>query len=82
MPADDPGAAVRPLFDHKKLRAWRDEAGLTIPQVCVATGLSHSWIYGLEQGYPYRRPSLDTLTILATFYGHQPGELLMAEAPQ
>jgi transcriptional regulator with XRE-family HTH domain len=69
-----PGDARR-LYDNVKLRAWRHEAGLRREQVCVAVGISSGWLERLET-QPYSRPSLDLLTDLARFYGHEPAELL------
>lgn len=75
MPATTaPGAAGR-LYDHAKLRAWRDEAGLTREQVCVGVGDLSAYHLGQLEGGS-RVPSLQLLTRLAEFYGHPPGELL------
>jgi transcriptional regulator with XRE-family HTH domain len=72
-----PGAAPRPLlYDHAKLRAWREESGLTRTQAAHQAGLSYPWLRSLESGLG--RPSLESLAALAELYGHQAGELLMA----
>jgi transcriptional regulator with XRE-family HTH domain len=73
------------LHDYRKLRAWREAAGLTREQVCVALTddqhkLSFSWLTALEQGHNVRQPSVQLLTRLAQFYGHSPGELMGAAA--
>jgi transcriptional regulator with XRE-family HTH domain len=63
-------------WDFEKLRAWRETAGLTRERVCADTGISYPWLRALEGGTDPRRPSLATLTTLARYYGHEPGELL------
>ena len=71
-----PGYAARPLYDHLKLRAWREAAGLSREEACVRIGCSCSWLTALELGVARRMPSLAMLTRLAEVYGHEPGELL------
>jgi transcriptional regulator with XRE-family HTH domain len=63
-------------FDGAKLRAWREAEGLTRPEVCVAAGLSHTWLVALELGT--KTPSLALLARLAAVFGRDPGELLTA----
>ena len=74
------------LHDYRKLRAWREEAGLTREQVCTALTddehkLGFSWLVALELGANVRQPSVQLLTRLAQFYGHSPGELLPGTTP-
>lgn len=76
-------AAPARLYDHRKLRAWRNEAGLTREQVCAQlqaqdVRIGHAWLSLLEKGR--RVPSLELLVALARFYGHDPAELLLARA--
>jgi Helix-turn-helix domain len=78
-----PTAEPARLHDHAKLRAWRDESGLTRDQVCArlqgqGVSIGYSWLAALEQGT--KRPSLELLVTLARFYGHEPAELLLAGA--
>ncbi len=79
MPATTvPGdTAAGPLYDHRKLRAWRDEAGVSRERVAADLELSAAWLQNLELGGPRGGPSLDTLVRLARYYGHEPGELLL-----
>jgi transcriptional regulator with XRE-family HTH domain len=69
-----------PLYDHAKLRAWRNAAGLSREQVWAGVGVSVAWLAELEAGNARSSPSLDLLVRLARFYGHQPAELLTAGA--
>lgn len=75
MPAADaaPDTAGRP-YDHRKLRRWREDAGLTRTAASNAVGMSYPWLANLEAGRA-RNPSFDVLARLATLYGHQLGEL-------
>ena len=66
-----------PAWDHAKLRAWREEAGLRRERVAADLEISYPWLVILEHGTGDRTPSLDILTRLAHYYGHEPGELLM-----
>jgi transcriptional regulator with XRE-family HTH domain len=77
MTATAPDDAGR-LYDHAKLRQWRDDAGLSREQVWLEVGVSVAWLAELEHGRTARAPSLGLLVRLAQFYGHQPGELLGA----
>jgi transcriptional regulator with XRE-family HTH domain len=63
------------LYDYAKLRAWRDEAGLRRERVAVDLDMSARWLEQLELGR--KTPSVQLLTRLAAYYGHQAGELLM-----
>jgi transcriptional regulator with XRE-family HTH domain len=75
VPAPDTRVSPVPLYDHAKLRAWRDEAGLRRERVCADLEISASWLRELEIGAG--SPSVLILTRLAAYYGHQAGELLM-----
>ena len=61
-------------FDHAKLRAWREAAGLYRERVCVDVGISASFLGLLEDGL--RVPSVDTVIKLADFYGHELATLI------
>jgi transcriptional regulator with XRE-family HTH domain len=65
------------LYDHEKLRAWRDQAKLTRTEASHAAGIAYPTLADLEAGRA-RQPSLEVLTRLAELYGHAPGELLPA----
>jgi transcriptional regulator with XRE-family HTH domain len=77
-PVPDDGRLYDRLYDHRKLRQWRDDAGLSREQVWAGTGCSVSWLTQLELGRTDSTPSLDMLVKLARFYGREPGELLAA----
>lgn len=79
MPADDARDDTARLFDHRLLRAWREECGYTREQVCVTLGIGYPWLTQLEGGGQGRIPSLQLLTRLAELYGHQASELLMMD---
>jgi transcriptional regulator with XRE-family HTH domain len=64
-----------PLYDHAKLRAWREEAGLTVTKAAAQLDISYSWLAKLETGNAIP-PRLDVLDRLARFYGHGLAELL------
>jgi transcriptional regulator with XRE-family HTH domain len=71
-----------PLHDAAKLRAWREDAGLSKEQVCAAFhtqgySLSYPWLSALEHATNARQPSVRLLAALAEFYGHQPAELML-----
>jgi transcriptional regulator with XRE-family HTH domain len=66
------------LFDFDLLRTWREDAGLTCEQVWAGTGCSVAWLRDLEGGRGI--PSLEMLSRLARFYGHDPRELLAGAA--
>ena len=68
-----PETAGRP-YDHRKLRRWREEAGLTRTEASSQVGMSYPWLADLEAGRA-RNPSFDVLARLAALYGHQAGEL-------
>jgi transcriptional regulator with XRE-family HTH domain len=68
-----------PLYDYAKLRAWRDEAGLRREQVAVDLSISARWLEALEVGR--KTPSVQMLSRLAAYYGHQAGELMMLDRP-
>jgi transcriptional regulator with XRE-family HTH domain len=70
------GATDARLYDHVKLRAWRDESRKSRERVGADLNLSAAWIAALETGKPYARPSLETLVALARYFGHEPAELL------
>jgi transcriptional regulator with XRE-family HTH domain len=80
LSANVPDAGQPPLYDNEKLRAWRAAAGLSREQVWAEVGCSVAWLQELEQGTSGRSPSLDLLTRLAKFYGHEPAELLTTSA--
>ena len=73
MPAD----TDRSLFDHEKLRAWREEAHVSREVVCATTGLSFNYLQRLENGQA-TKPTLTVIGRLASYYGHEPGELLVS----
>ena len=67
------------LYDHEKLRAWRDEAKLTRTEASHAVGIAYPTLTDLERGR-YRNPRLDLLNRLAELYGHALAELLPGAA--
>jgi len=73
-----PGAEGR-LYDHVKLRTWRETSGLSLTAASAALGMSYPWLAGLESGRA-RNPTVEVLTRLAELYGHQPAELLPGAA--
>jgi transcriptional regulator with XRE-family HTH domain len=66
-----------PLYDHAKLRAWREEAGQTITDAASALGISYPWLVNLETGRS-NPPRVDTLDMIARYYGHELAELFPA----
>jgi len=66
-----------PLYDHAKLRAWREAAGETLTQAAAAVGMSYPWLLKMENGQ-VQRVTLDTLDKLARHYGHELAELVPA----
>ena len=61
-------------FDSARLRAWREEAGLTKEEVCFRNApLSYPYLSNLEDGR--QTPSVNLVYRLATFYGRNPAEL-------
>jgi transcriptional regulator with XRE-family HTH domain len=74
----------RRSWDYAKLKSWRETAGLTREQVCAdlqaaGHGITFNWLLALEHGTTGNRsPGLDTLVVLARYYGHEPLELLVA----
>jgi transcriptional regulator with XRE-family HTH domain len=67
-----------PLYDHAKLRAWREDAGLTRTQAAAQLDISDAWLAKLETGHAVP-PRLDVLDRLARHYGHELAELLPAQ---
>lgn len=67
------------LYDHEKLRAWRDASGLTRTQASHAVGIAYPTLAELESGRA-RNPTLEMLTKLAELYGRSPAELLPGAA--
>jgi transcriptional regulator with XRE-family HTH domain len=67
------------LYDHVKLRAWRDDARLTRTEASHRAGIAYPTLADLEAGR-YRNPSLDMLTRLAEVYGRPLAELLPGAA--
>jgi transcriptional regulator with XRE-family HTH domain len=67
------------LYDHEKLRAWRDAAGLTRTEASHRAGIAYPTLADLEAGR-YRNPQLPMLTRLAELYGHPLAELLPGAA--
>ena len=67
------------LYDHEKLRAWRDEAGLTRTEASHAVGIAYPTLADLEAGRA-RNPTLEMLTKLAGLYGHPLAEMLPGAA--
>lgn len=74
----------RRSWDYAKLKSWRESAGLTREQVCAdlqAAGhsITLNWLVALEHGTTGNRsPGLDTLAVLARYYGHEPLDLMVA----
>ena len=72
-------------WDYAKLKSWRETAGLTREQVCAdlqarypGRGITFNWLLALEHGTTGNRsPGLDTLAMLARYYGHEPLELVV-----
>jgi len=61
-------------FDHAKLRAWREEAGLRREEVCFrAAPLSYPYLSNIEDGR--QTPSVELAYRLAELYGKDPAEL-------
>jgi transcriptional regulator with XRE-family HTH domain len=65
-----------PLYDHRKLRAWRETAGLSPTQAAARIGVSYPWLIRMEAGGLGKQPSLAMLYRLAAAYGHHAAELL------
>lgn len=63
------------LYDHVKLRAWRQASGLTRTDAAHAVGMSYPWLTDVEAGRN-PNPSLELLARLAELYGHKLGELI------
>jgi len=82
MPATtEPPAERERLYDHVKLRAWREEAGLRRTQVAADLAITEQWLADLETATnPKRQPSLDLLARLARYYGRGLAELLTEAA--
>jgi transcriptional regulator with XRE-family HTH domain len=82
VPATAPQRRV--LFTNgDKLRAWRDATGKNRELVCAElrdrygeAAIGFSWLAALEGGSNRSEPSLQTLIMLAEYYGHDPAELL------
>lgn len=51
----------------KKIRAWRDERGLTQVQLAEKSNISRSYLAGVETGK--YNPSLETLNVIASALG-------------
>jgi transcriptional regulator with XRE-family HTH domain len=81
MPATAPGLDDRPLYDHDKLRAWRESAGESPTEAAARIGVSYPWLTRIERGGARRRPSLEMLHRLAAAYGHEAAELLTGITP-
>ena len=64
-------------FNHRVLRAWRLESGLTPEQVCVAAPISYPYLRTLEDRGG--NPSAAVLARLAEVYGRPIGELFAGE---
>lgn len=63
----------------KSLKELRVSLGLSPTQVGAAVGVSGQYIWALEHGS--RKPSVDVLRNLATFYRVEPGLILDALDP-
>ena len=61
-------------YDFSVLRDLRHQAGVTLEEVAVATGLSFSTLGRIESNQ--NLPSLSTLSLLAEFFGLSPPNLL------
>jgi transcriptional regulator with XRE-family HTH domain len=61
------------VFNHRVLRAWRLESGLTPEQVCAAAPISYPYLRQLED--KGGNPSAVVLARLAAVYGRDLGEL-------
>lgn len=62
-----------PLYDHARLRAWREEAGLSKERVAADLEITATWLARVERGV--RTASIPTLAALAAYYGHDMAEL-------
>jgi hypothetical protein len=75
------------LYDPAKLRAWRDESGLTRERVSADISddptndvrIGYAWLQKLEAGTVTVTPPVAVLRVLAHYYGHQTAELLTAD---
>jgi transcriptional regulator with XRE-family HTH domain len=66
-------------FNHRILRAWRDESGLRPEEVCARAPMSYGYLRAIENGTRVN-PSITMLTRLAAVYGHSVTELFDAPA--
>jgi transcriptional regulator with XRE-family HTH domain len=80
LPATTAPGPARRYYDHQKLRAWREAAGLSLKDVTRSVDVSYPWLIQLEGGTARAQPSVQLLTALAELYGHHPGELLIGAA--
>lgn len=64
---------ARTWFSHRKLREWREAAGLDRERACIRLGVSYSYLQALERGG--KLPSVAMVVRLAEGYGRHPGEL-------
>jgi transcriptional regulator with XRE-family HTH domain len=65
------------LYDHAKLRAWREESGKSPTLAAAENGISYVWLDRIEKGRPgVGTPRLALLAQLAAYYGHQLHELI------
>ena len=60
-------------FNHRVLRTWRLDSGLTPEQVCVAASVSYPYLRQLEDNGG--NPSSALLARIAAVYGRPLGEL-------
>lgn len=65
-----------PLFNSELLRAWRENSGLRVEEVCARAGVSYPYLRSLEAGRQ-DNPSLDVVARLAAVFGRAPGDLLV-----
>jgi transcriptional regulator with XRE-family HTH domain len=64
-----------PVFDHARLRAWRDETGLRLETVADRSGVSYPYLRALEdQG---GNPSGAVCAAVAAVYGKPLAELFL-----
>jgi transcriptional regulator with XRE-family HTH domain len=68
-----------PAFNHRLLRAWRDESGLRPEEVCARAQVSYGYLRAIESG-SRANPSIAVLTRIAAVYDRSVAELIDAPA--
>jgi Zn-dependent peptidase ImmA (M78 family)/DNA-binding XRE family transcriptional regulator len=71
MNANEGGAVRTPIALAERLRLARERRGFKQAEVCSATGIGESSLSEFERGK--RSPSLDQLSVLASYYGRPLG---------